>query len=147
MIVPDRANDDFLFAALDGGVYYSENNGNNWDYVGIDLPLVTISELHLDADNEKLIAGTYSRSMWSYDVSWIDFQPSTADVKDESNLPVTTYPNPVVDFLNFKGNISGLIKIYNHLGQLVHQETISSKSHTLSINLSQLSSGLYYYKN
>ncbi|MBK9590086.1 MAG: hypothetical protein IPO32_00890 [Crocinitomicaceae bacterium] len=68
LIVPGH-NDEKLFAALDGGVYYSEDGGASWNYMGTDMPVVTVTELALDIPNQKLIAGTFSRSMFSYDVS------------------------------------------------------------------------------
>ena len=62
---------------------------------------------------------------------------------------VSIYPNPANDVLNISlGDISDLpeaYSIYNNLGQLIAQKTISSNS-DLSINTADLSSGIYFIR-
>ncbi|MBK9593805.1 MAG: hypothetical protein IPO32_20830 [Crocinitomicaceae bacterium] len=46
LIVPGH-NDEKLFAALDGGVYYSEDGGASWNYMGTDMPEGHSDRIHL----------------------------------------------------------------------------------------------------
>ena len=57
------------------------------------------------------------------------------------------YPNPAGNLLNinFKGELSGEIMIYNHNGQIVIKQAVSGKD-SEQINLSELSSGLYFVR-
>jgi hypothetical protein len=104
----------------------------------------------MDVPNEKLIAGTYSRSMWSYDVSWLDDvivdPPDDSGIDDLSlNNKLTFYPNPVEDIVYFDSVKENEIKIYATNGQLVTTESILHLNGYSKLNLGHLSPGLYYY--
>lgn len=71
------------------------------------------------------------------------------EIPAASAFDVMLYPNPVVSELNirFAENINGTgktIVVYNQTGQIVQQVVLSS--HTQSINVSNLRSGLYFIK-
>ncbi len=140
-------SEDSLFTALDGGVYFTEDGGNNWSIVGNNLPLVTISELDIDLENERLIAGTYSRSMYSFDISWIlDDTSSEPPVGlNEADETFNYYPNPVQDIIQFESGILSKIQLYNVHGQLILNKSINAS--TSSMDLSELSSGTYFLKS
>lgn len=145
LVVPGEG-DNYIFAALDGGVYFTENGGVNWSYVGVDLPLVTANELRLDIPNKKLIVGTYSRSMYSYDVSWLENLNIDYSSIDESGLnEMLIYPNPVVDIVTIKNVEQGLIKLYNTQGQLIMTYNNEQDIVDLELDLSHLPTGIYYY--
>ncbi len=60
----------------------------------------------------------------------------------QSNLQV--YPNPAADQVTIKaGSAIQSLRVYNHLGQLIHQGTGDSK--TMTFNTSSLQSGLYFF--
>ena len=64
-------NDSLIFAATDGGVYYTLNMGVNWQRLGVNMPLFTIYDIALDETNKKLVAATFARSIWSVSVDSI----------------------------------------------------------------------------
>lgn len=145
ILILDNINEDVLFAALDGGVYYTEDGGINWSLVGNNLPLVTMSELDVDLDNEKLVAGTYSRSMYSYDISWVfdnDVEPVGIT---ENEKVLNCYPNPVENVLHFDKNKLTEFDLYNVHGQLIFSQKISANQ--THVDLSQLSFGTYFLKS
>lgn len=148
LIVPGYEADEYLFAALDGGVYFSQNNGGNWDYMGIGMPAVTVSELHLDDVNKKLIAGTFSRSIWSYDVSWME--PIVIDDSGFEELTEPTklllYPNPVVDFVYFGTVSDHEMQVFSTEGKHVGSFAINHLNGVSNVNLVALKPGLYFYK-
>ena len=149
LIAPGYEEDEYLFAALDGGVYFSENNGDSWDYVGTGLPFATVSELHLDIPNEKLIAGTFSRSMWSYDVSWMEPIIDEVDdtgIEDEEKATLTLYPNPVVDVVYFAPVENDFIELFDAQGKLVLREKVYHLNGFSQVNLSNLKTGIYFFK-
>lgn len=147
LIIPGGSADDLLFAALDGGVYFSENGGTQWDYVGVDMPVVTVTELDLDIPNKKLIAGTFSRSMFSYDISWIDNIVDPTTIAENQNVEsVKIYPNPVVDVLNFEGLKSKTVLLYDLKGNLLLTKEISATNGYGSVDLTFLPPGVYFYR-
>ncbi|MBN4070988.1 T9SS type A sorting domain-containing protein, partial [Crocinitomix catalasitica] len=145
LLVPNY-NDEYLFAALDGGVYFSSNSGGSWDYLGTSLPLVTISELDLDIPNEKLIAGTYARSIWSYDISWLDSLDGTpfgTGIVETATEDFFSYPNPVDELLYFRGLNINEIQLYDISGRFLGSKKVMDFGSYQQINLSVLPSGNY----
>ncbi len=148
LIVPGYDEDEILFAALDGGVYFSQNGGGNWDYVGVGLPFTTVNELRLDALNMKLIAGTYSRSMWSYDISWLEEieENDNVGISEEEVKPLNIYPNPVKDILYLEKTEGSEVLIYNQQGKLILRKPIIQSNNFNQVDLSKLNKGIYYIK-
>tara|TARA_B110000046_G_C13025231_1_gene413634 strand:- start:4737 stop:7358 length:2622 start_codon:yes stop_codon:yes gene_type:complete len=149
LVVPGFEDDEYLFAALDGGVYFTANGGEHWEYVGVGLPFVTVSELHMDAPNEKLIAGTYSRSIWSYDVSWIYEEDPPIDdtgIDSEQNTKIIAYPNPATDHVYFETVEPDLIEIYSQTGQLVLSEKVHHLNGYSKVNLAGVKTGIYFFR-
>ncbi len=147
LIVPGYENDEYLFAALDGGVYFSENGGEHWEYLGVGMPAVTVSELHLDIPNEKLIAGTYSRSMWSYDVSWMEpiiEDPDDTGIADEKLHELHVYPNPVETIAYVDAQINDKVYVYANNGALIYQGQVTNMSGQTAVDLSSLRAGVYF---
>lgn len=60
--------DNILFVATDGGVFYSNNGGRIWTFMGSQMPLVPIYDIEIDYKANRLIAGTFARSMYSYSI-------------------------------------------------------------------------------
>ena len=147
LIVPGYDNDEYLFAALDGGVYFTENGGEHWEYLGVGLPAVTVSELHLDLPNEKLIAGTYSRSMWSYDVSWMEpivEEPDNSGIESLNIEPLQVYPNPVIDIAYIEAQVNDQIHVYANNGALIYHTKVVEMNGKTAVDLSKLKTGIYF---
>jgi photosystem II stability/assembly factor-like uncharacterized protein len=144
LIVPGH-NDEKLFAALDGGVYYSEDGGASWNYMGTDMPVVTVTELALDIPNQKLIAGTFSRSMFSYDVSWLDNIVDPSAINQNEQAGVKVYPNPVQELIYFEGLIDEKVEVFDAAGKLVFILELTESNG--SINVNALRPGVYYYQS
>jgi photosystem II stability/assembly factor-like uncharacterized protein len=70
-------NDDIIFVATDGGVYTTINGGTDWERLGASMPVMAIYDMEYDAANEKILAGTYARGLWTIEVE-IDLPPVVA---------------------------------------------------------------------
>lgn len=138
-------DDQFLFAALDGGVYFSENGGTNWSYVGLDMPFVTVTQLEIDFENEKLIAGTYSRSMYSYDISWISNLQDPASIEDHEITNIKVYPNPAHDLVYLEGITTENLNLYDVNGTLVFHQKINYTGNYGQVNIRALPAGVYFF--
>ena len=101
--------------------------------------------MEIDYVNQKLIAGTFSRSMFSYDISWIDnLGTDFTGVQTNKQVELNVYPNPVVNQLIIKTSEKGNFKLYNANGKLVMNKTISNN--ITELNVSQLPKGVYFYQ-
>jgi len=59
---------DILFAATDAGVYYRDEFMDRWEMFGEGLPLSIISDIEINYQRKKLIAGTFGRGLWEADI-------------------------------------------------------------------------------
>ena len=60
---------------------------------------------------------------------------------------ISAYPTPATDIINFDYNVNGraMVMIYNMMGQEVMRNEIAGQNGTLSMNVSDLSGGVYFY--
>jgi photosystem II stability/assembly factor-like uncharacterized protein len=95
-------NDSILTIATDAGVYWTSNGGENWSPVG-NLPTMPVYDLAVDTIADRLVAGTFARSIWSFPLDSllppapVNPPSSMADAAERPALRV--YPNPVRDIL------------------------------------------------
>ena len=76
------------------------------------------------------------------------FKYSLDDVEEVSAQNViSAYPTPATDIINFDYNVNGraMVVIYNMMGQEVMRNEIAGQNGTLSMNVSDLSGGVYFY--
>ena len=76
------------------------------------------------------------------------FKYSLEDVEEiASQNTISAYPTPATDIINFDYNVDGnaMVVIYNMMGQEVMRNEIAGQNGTLSMNVSDLSGGVYFY--
>jgi photosystem II stability/assembly factor-like uncharacterized protein len=147
-ILADPSERGTLYAATDVGVYTSRSDdATKWEVLGTGLPLSPVVDLRLHKPSRKLVAATYGRSMYTYNL------PQATSANDISNH-ITDFvlsPNPLtsVATLSFnltKGN-SISIDIFDLSGRLiknVHQEKMSAGNHQILIARSDFkAAGVY----
>ncbi len=57
----------FLYAGTETGMYYSSNDGENWQSLRLNLPVVPITDLALHKDAQDLVVATQGRSFYVLD--------------------------------------------------------------------------------
>lgn len=58
---------------------------------------------------------------------------------------IEIYPNPANDRVNIRANSEiSLVKVYNHVGQLVYET--AARSNIVNLNTSEFGSGMYIFK-
>ncbi len=134
LITKFAGGEEALIIATDGGVFISQNDGVSWEMLGNNLPVITISALDINENNNRLIAGTFGRSMWSYDLTWY----LGLEEKNLDNQVI--YPNPVKDILYIEKAVQ-LLEIYTVNGRKVKSfENVAANG---SVDLSDLEKGVY----
>lgn len=64
-IKPDPTEEGVLYAGTETGMYISHNDGQSWQSLQLNLPIVPITDLTIK--NDDLIAATQGRSLWILD--------------------------------------------------------------------------------
>lgn len=140
-------NDSILFVATDGGVYGTIDGGQSWNRIGNNMPVIPVYDIDRDPFSNKLLAGTFARSMWSYP---IDSILATSGIKENTvNVDISVYPNPASDYLYIKSERKGFspqrIFIYNLKGELVMAEMFNGKDQG-KIDIEKLPIGIFYLR-
>lgn len=93
--------------------------------------------MQLNYNSEKLIAGTFGRSIYTIDVKDL---PTGVPIIN-NNLEVTIYPNPSSEFISINSNsVIDEIIIYDMKGALL------LKSKLKTIDISKMPTGNYFMK-
>lgn len=128
-------NEELLFIGTDAGVFVTDNDGQSWDLLGTGLPTVSVDAIDISLSDNRLIAGTYGRSMWSYDIS------ATLGIDQNPQIGGTlVYPNPSNGSIKFSESIEELT-IYSAEGKLVFE--IEKYQSGENISLDHLDAGYY----
>jgi photosystem II stability/assembly factor-like uncharacterized protein len=144
-IIVDPALDSTLYLATDFGVFVTRDLGLNWSMLGDNLPNIPIVDLDFHQPTRTLIAATYGRSMYTFNVD----QLVSVNSLNINNKYIIIYPNPTDRFINFNyalihGDISYSIIDMN--GQVVIQGNLISGRTNYSVCVTSLSSGFYFIK-
>ena len=154
----------FFAGGSNKGVYFSDNNGTTWKYVGLNnvgINFLSAVEAGTTSSLEKSAASTAG----VYAVTFIDgiygFTTSTipTSVGDEKPQMATSYqlyqnyPNPFNPATNLRFAIADLrfvqLKVYDILGREVAvlvNEQKGPGTYTVEWNAAGFSSGMYFYR-
>lgn len=137
-------NEEVIFVATDGGVYYTENGGTKWYRLGNNMPVMAVYDIELNPVTNRLLAGTFARSIWTIDISNL----TGIDEQEEYHSQVQAYPNPATDILMMELNSTGksTLHIYDSKGVVVLTREDCLPHSRLEIPLQGFSAGIYYYK-
>lgn len=137
-IVIDPTLPDYYYIATDESVYFTPNGGETWEILGDALPPTVFADLDLHDENRELLAASFGRSMFTYD---LPSDPISA-TKNEIQNSIKLYPNPSSDFINIELPISMNIvelTILDISGKVA--KVLSSENQ--QINISMLEKGNY----
>lgn len=109
----------------------------------------------IDCSNNSLIANATNQSFTatvtgSYAViiskgSCVDTSSCVniviSSVNSQTSEVINIYPNPTKDVLNFEKDMSGVVKIFNNVGQLVYEDKLVNQS---TVQLKNINTGVYY---
>ena len=146
--------DQILFVGTDGGVYGTIDGGLIWERVGENMPIIATYDLEWNKGENTLAAGTFARSVQSYDLTGIVEGDNLSSVKFQTQVDneLKLYPNPVsndltLEFFNTKPSRNVLVAIYTMEGKLVKQAVHrTDRAVVWNINVGDLPIGAYLVK-
>ncbi len=90
---PNRKN--FLYAGTETGMYYSTDDGENWQSLRLNLPIVPITDLAIHKEMGDLVVATQGRSFYVLDDLNLLYQLADAQKSDALLFkPETAYRTP-----------------------------------------------------
>ncbi|MBA3649121.1 MAG: T9SS type A sorting domain-containing protein [Chitinophagales bacterium] len=141
-ILISPADETIIYVATDGGVYKTENGGVNWNRLGSNMPFIPVYDIEFNLSNNKVIAGTFARSIWTIDA---ETEVGIASV-DKSLKAMSIFPNPAsnVITIDLEENSANKISFYDAAGQLMLPERVGSSAGLVSFSLKDFMPGIYY---
>jgi len=138
-----------LYLATDIGVFYSYIGSNFWQLLGTGLPLVPVCDLRLHNPTHKLLAATYGRSMYSFDLNILTAASAPAAI---SAFSVFILQNPFKDFLsvNIYSGKNGIatMRLFDFVGKIVYDQELNLHTginrHEFNLTRENLQSGIYF---
>jgi photosystem II stability/assembly factor-like uncharacterized protein len=95
-IVIDPTLPNHYYIASDESVYFTPNGGDTWELLGDDLPPTVYADLDLHDENRELLAASFGRSMFTYDLPSEPISITINELEESINI----YPNPSSDYIN-----------------------------------------------
>jgi photosystem II stability/assembly factor-like uncharacterized protein len=114
-----KQNDSFLLAATDAGLFATSNAGNHWENITSNIPICPIMDIELDTNFNKIIVGTYARSMWSISLDSIFDNIRNLLPQDTTTKDTTQHGNGLASIYNqhdvvlFPNHTAANFKIYS----------------------------------
>lgn len=146
-IIVDPRIDFTLYIATDLGVWYTNNLGLSWSVLGTDLPSTVVNDLTLHNETRILLAATYGRSMFNYDLG----EPSATKDAEKVISYAKVYPNPANSVVNLevefikKGRCQ--ISLMSSSGNLVkkcYDGIVSTGMTSFNFDIDGIPSGNYF---
>ncbi|HEY4433529.1 MAG TPA: hypothetical protein VGM99_03920, partial [Candidatus Cybelea sp.] len=66
-IRPDPRNSNLLYAGTENGMWISYDAGSHWQDFRINLPAVSVRDIHVEPQFDDLVAATHGRDLWILD--------------------------------------------------------------------------------
>ncbi|MEM6320692.1 MAG: T9SS type A sorting domain-containing protein, partial [Bacteroidota bacterium] len=150
-VIPNQ-DDQIIFVGTDGGVYGTLNGGASWERVGTNLPIVAAYDLEWNPSENRLVVGTFARSVLSYPLDGIvrEDNLSSVNYKEADVQPLTIFPNPALQeisltFTNERPNKAVILSILDVEGRIV--QTTKKPTNRLvnwQVDVSHLMAGQYW---
>ena len=140
-----HSSEAYIFVATDMNVWYSESDGTVWNILGNDLPFTIIRDLKLHEPTNMLYAGTFGRSMHSYDLSSLILGFNNNQLLASE---ISVYPNPATSEFSIDHhlNSNGSIQLFDLNGKEIKTlfQGNFSESFDNSYSIEELSTGIYF---
>lgn len=130
-------NDSIWTVATDAGVFATLNRGANWEPVG-NLPTIPVYDIDADTITDRLLAGTFARSMMSFPLDSILPEEEVIEpnaVTETGAIEPNVFPNPFDASLSVawpEGTHRAVIfdmagrQVFEHMGLLPISQTINT---------------------
>jgi photosystem II stability/assembly factor-like uncharacterized protein len=138
--------DNILIVGTDVGVYISQNEGENWERLGNNMPLIPVYDLVYNPVYNQIIAGTFARGIMSFELDQLDINAELSSTQENSTPKKwNVYPTISTGMFTLTTESSEVIQLelYNQSG--IRLEIIELRGQS-SFDISKYPSGQYFLK-
>ncbi len=96
LVHPDY-DDNVIFVATDGGIYFTENAGDTWDRLGDNMPVIEVYDMAYNPIKNEVVAGTFARGIQTFDLTQINLDNNPSSVDDIPSYAISLYPSVAVN--------------------------------------------------
>lgn len=146
IIFPDNQK---MWVGTELGIYESLDNGISWNPLNGNIPNVLIFDMKVFEG--EIVVATYGRGIWTIDLNLEYDYESILSAETSEKMPyLSIYPNPVKNgilYFEYPERTESIkdISIFNLNGRLVKKITASSFRNSNSMNIDELSSGIFFF--
>ncbi|MFZ1749126.1 MAG: T9SS type A sorting domain-containing protein, partial [Saprospiraceae bacterium] len=152
LVLPPDGNNAItpIFVATDAGVFYTSNHGVEWKRMGDNMPFVTVYDVDYNPKNNVLIAGTFGRSIMTFDLGQIGYKNVLSGTGISFHDDLILYPSIVSNsediYIRSQANDWSLVlySIYNSSGILVKSGASGYGNGNKAISTSGLTKGIHF---
>jgi len=144
------ATDDYLYIATDTGVWYSINQGSQWDVVGDNLQIGIVADIKIHEPTNTLYAGTFGRSLYSFNIEDIGVEVAENQI-ELANIIV--YPNPIVESFNLEFEVKQstlgriiLTDVHGKTMAILFEGNFESGKQVFHLDRNNLKTGIYFIR-
>lgn len=122
-----RNTNNPLYLGTSLGVYYTDDTMTQWEPFDINLPNVSVTDLEINLEDNKIVAATYGRGIWMSD---IPVQVPSNDIKLNEIL------NPSAVNINCTNAVTPQISVKNNGLNTINNVTFSYTINSIPYNYS-----------
>ena len=97
-ILYQDGTDNGIYVGMDVGIYYKDDNMDDWEIFTDDLPNVEIREMEINALDNEIYCATYGRGLWKSDIAQpvapICYAPKDLKISITANNGTITWQAP-----------------------------------------------------
>lgn len=138
--------DNILFAGTDVGVFISQSEGDHWERLGTNMPLVPVYDLEYNKTKNQLIAGTFARGIMTFSLDQLDIGSEISPIQTtQSGAHWNVFPAITHDRVNISTDSQQpmLLELINANGSVIKKEQLTG---SLEIDLHVLAPGTYFIR-
>lgn len=95
VIKEDTKNENILYAGSIRGVYISIDRGQNWSYLGSEMPQTAIADIEINEVTSDLVVATHGRGIFKLNLKPIhSFTKNSLEIKKDQLFEVGTIQRP-----------------------------------------------------
>ena len=133
-----------MFVGNDIGVYVSIDAGQSWERLGDNMPYIPVYDMELNEKNNELIAGTFARSIQTFNLDRLTKQ--NVSVKENLANNYSIFPNPATQLVTIisdpLSSSEGQLLVYDIYGREIYRMQQGNQKQMV-LDVSKFANGIY----
>ena len=136
-------DDNVIFVATDGGIYFTVDAGESWDRLGDNMPIIEVYDMVYNPVNNELVAGTFARGIQTFDLEQVNLDNNPSNLDYIPEFAISLYPTVTTNQITAKWSDCGFEKYFISSTNCRLIEKGQVVGDMLTLDVSYLSSGSY----